>query len=116
MKPLVISALALTATIALPLGATAATNSGTVCGRVNASPSQIIALLVDPTQPGTVIARSGTEVVQTNIGTDGTYCFEKLHPDLHTIVAFGESADYKASVTPVDGKTLRLDLYAASGE
>ena len=94
---------------ALPVFASAAT-AGTVCGRVDAGTSQIATLLADPLQSGIVIARSATEEVQTNIGNGGTYCFRSLHTDLHTIVAFGEAATFSATVTPVDGKTLSLDL------
>ena len=94
---------------AFPIGASADTTGG-VCGRVDAGTSQIATLLADPLQSGIVIARSATEEVQTNIGNGGTYCFKSLHTDLHTIVAFGEGATYSATVTPVDGKTLSLDL------
>ena len=81
-----------------------------MCGRVDAGTPAVVSLVTDPLQYGTVIARSATEEVQTTVGNGGTYCFKNLHSDLHTIVAIGESASYSASIMPVDGKTLLLDL------
>lgn len=107
-------AIAIAIAIATPIAASAAPTGGTVCGRVNADPSVLVSFLADPLQFGTVIARSATETVTTKIGNGGTYCFKNLHPDLHTIVAFGEAAQYSAVVTPLDGQTLRLDLNAQS--
>ncbi|MEO9171095.1 MAG: hypothetical protein ABI282_02250 [Candidatus Baltobacteraceae bacterium] len=112
MKRSILMTLALAATFVAPLGASAATTGGTVCGRVDANTPLLVALLVDPLQSGTVIAHSATEDVQTTIGNGGKYCFKGLHADLHTIVAFGDASTYSASITPIDGKTLLLDLNA----
>ncbi len=91
-------------------------NGGAVCGRVNADPALIVAMLLDPTQrqAATVVASSPSEEIQTTVNIDGTYCFASLHTDLHVITGFGGSQNFRGSVTPVAGKTVVLDLMQQS--
>ena len=112
MKRLLAPMLLLIATAAfVPVASSAATQqdaSARVCGRVVASTQLLVALTLAPGENlGIVIARSQSEEVQTTVSPDGSYCFANLHPDLHTITAFGDPAvaQYIASVTPVSGAT-----------
>lgn len=97
------------ALFAAPLYAGAAGEGGTVCGRVDASPSYIFQLAQSPAHDNVIVARSGSEVVQTTVNVDGSFCFKDLHTDLHTLIAF-ESAfpSYHRSVTPEAGRTLTV--------
>lgn len=99
------------ALLATPLYAGAAQEGGTVCGRVNASPSTIFQLAQAPAHQNVIVARSQTEEVQASINLDGTYCFTDLHPDLHTLVALEDAfPTFKATVTPIVGQTVIVDL------
>lgn len=97
------------ALFATPLYVGAAQEDGTVCGRVDASPSYILQLEESPSRGNVIVARSRSEVVQTHVNVDGSFCFKHLHPDLHTLVAF-ESAfpAYHRSVMPQPGRTLTV--------
>jgi hypothetical protein len=87
--------------------------TGAVCGHVDA-PWPLIAhyQLDNRLAPDNIIvARSATEVVQTDVHTDGSFCFKHLNTDLHTITAFGDDpAPYRAQVTPVAGQTRYVDV------
>lgn len=97
--------------IAAPIYAGAAQEGGTVCGRVNASPSMLFQLQQAPTHDNVIVARSQSEEVQASINLDGTYCFTNLHADLHTIVALEDAfPTFKATVTPIAGQTIIVDL------
>lgn len=99
------------ALIAAPMYAGAAQEGGTICGRVNASPSVIFQLTQSPTHDNVVVARSQSEEVQAPVNLDGSYCFTNLHTDIHTIVAFEDAfPTLKATVTPIAGQTLIVDL------
>ena len=101
------------ALVAMPILAGAAEEGGTICGRVDV-PSPVAFQLLDvPNQNNIVVARSQSEEVQTTVSIDGSYCFKDLHTDLHTIVAFEDALQTnRASVTPVAGQTLIVDLTA----
>ncbi|HET9029834.1 MAG TPA: hypothetical protein VFN49_06625 [Candidatus Aquilonibacter sp.] len=116
MKSHYFVAIALTAAfVAAPLHVNAAqeaaSTGGTVCGRVDAAPSYIFQLQQQHPHDNIIVARSSTEEVQAPVNIDGTYCFRNLHPDLHTLVAFEDAFETRsASVTPVAGQTLIVDL------
>ena len=97
--------------IAAPIIAGAAEQGGTICGRVSAPSTYILQLEQSPTHDNIITARSDSEVVQARVNVDGTYCFNKLHHDVHTIVAFEDAfPTLRATVTPVPGQTLIVDL------
>ncbi len=99
------------ALIAAPLYAGAAQEGGTVCGRVNAPSSYILQLEQSPTHDNVITARSESEFVQARVNVDGTYCFNNLHDDVHTITAFEDAfPTLRATVTPVPGQMLIVDL------
>ncbi len=101
--------------IAAPICAGAAQEDGAVCGRVSAPSSLILQLSRMATPGNVIIARSNSEEVQTTVHVDGTYCFKKLHDDLHTLTAFGDSSAFQRSVTPQAGRTLIVDLTGSTG-
>ncbi|MHB8147468.1 MAG: hypothetical protein ACYDGM_09470 [Vulcanimicrobiaceae bacterium] len=88
-------------------------HEGNICGHVLAPPSVTQAYATALSQPGIVIARSGSTQVQTTIGYDGSYCFKDLPTDLFRLSAFGDGG-YTAAVTPIAGKTVHVDLRPAS--
>ena len=88
-------------------------NEGSICGRVLAPPTVTQAYATALSQPGIVIARSGTTQMQTTIGYDGSYCFRDLPTSLFRLSAFGDG-NYTATVTPIAGKTLHVDLHPRS--
>ena len=97
--------------VAAPLYAGAAQEGGTICGRVNAPSTYILQLEQAPTHDNVITARSQSEVVQASVNVDGTYCFNNLHGDVHTIVAFEDAfPTLRATVTPIPGQTLIVDL------
>ena len=97
--------------VAAPLYAGAAQEGGTICGRVNAPSTLILQLQQSPTHDNVITARSESEVVQAHVNVDGSYCFNSLHNDVHTIVAFEDAfPTLRATVTPVPGQTLIVDL------
>jgi hypothetical protein len=97
--------------ITAPIIAGAAEEAGTICGRVSAPSTYILQLEQSPTHDNIITARSESEVVQARVNVDGTYCFNKLHNDVHTIVAFEDAfPTLRATVTPVPGQTLIVDL------
>src|SRR5262249_1778022 len=97
--------------IAAPLYAGAAEEGGTICGRVNAPSTYIFQLENSPTHDNIITARSDNEVVQAHVNVDGTYCLNNLHEDVHTIIAFEDPfPTLRATVTPVPGQTLIVDL------
>lgn len=99
------------ALIAAPIYAGAAQEGGTVCGRVNAPSSYIFQLQQSPTHDNIITARSESEFVQAHVNVDGSYCFNHLHSDVHTITAFEDAfPTLRATVTPIPGRTLTLDL------
>jgi hypothetical protein len=99
------------ALVAAPLYAGAAQEGGTVCGRVNAPSSYIFQLQQSPTHDNVIVARSESEVIQAHVNVDGSYCFSNLHHDVHTITAFEDAfPTLRATVTPVPGQTLTVDL------
>ena len=99
--------------VAVPIYAGAAQEGGTVCGRVDASPTFIFQLQQSPNHDNVIVARSQSEEVQAPVNIDGTYCFTDLHTDIHTIVAFEDAfPTLKATVKPVAGQTLIVDLTA----
>jgi hypothetical protein len=112
MKPSKIVAMMLGAAyIAAPLYAGAASEGGAICGRVNAPSAYILQLQESPTHDNIITARSESELVQAHVNVDGTYCFNNLHRDVHTIVAFEDAfPTLRATVTPVPGQTLIVDL------
>ena len=122
LKNLVASAFAVTL-IAAPIYAGAATQKsgtgagGTVCGRVDAPMNYIFQLQQSPTRDNVVVARSQSEEVQAYVHIDGSYCFSGLHTDVHTITAFEDAfPTLEATVTPVAGKTLIVDLTKKTGD
>ena len=103
------------ALIAAPIYAGAAQEGGTICGRVNASPSYIFQLQQSPTHDNIITARSQSEFVQAHVNVDGSYCFSNLHNDVHTITAFEDAfPTLRATVKPVPGQTLTVDLTGQS--
>jgi hypothetical protein len=101
--------------IAAPIYAGAAQEGGTICGRVNAPSSYILQLEQSPTHDNIIDARSQSEDVQAHVNVDGTYCFTNLHGDVHTITAFEDAfPTLRATVTPIPGQTLILDLTGLS--
>ncbi len=86
---------------------------GSICGHVLAPPAVTQAYATALSQPGIVIARSGTTQVQTTIGYDGSYCFKDLPTHLFRLSAFGDG-NYTALVTPIAGKTVHVDLRPGS--
>ncbi len=110
--------IALAATlVALPLHANAVTSLGIgkVCGRVNAPAENILALELSPSHGNIIVARSATEVVTALVQPNGNFCFPELHADLHTLSAFGDSASYQATVTPIPGKTRFIEVNGSNG-
>lgn len=97
--------------VAAPLFAGATQKGGAICGRVNVPSTYILQLELAPTHDNVIVARSQSEVVQASVNVDGTYCFNNLHNDVHTIVAFEDAfPTLRATVTPVPGQTLIVDL------
>ena len=85
---------------------------GTVCGRVAAPSAYILQLHLSPTHDNVIIARSARDEVHSTVNIDGYYCFTGLKDNVYTLTAFGDSYLYTGSVTPILGKTVRLDLFA----
>ena len=112
------AAIALAVAIAAPFHAQAAqiaSNTGTVCGRIEAPAMTILRLEQMPVPGNIVVARSASDEVRTTVNIDGSYCFSGLHDRLYTITAFDEGLpQYTASVTPQNGKTVVLDLFASA--
>jgi len=103
--------------IAIPNYAQASQNTGavqsggTVCGRVNAPSNYILRLYLAPTHDNVIYARSARDEVRSTVNTDGNYCFTGLKNDVYTITAFNDGSQrYAASVKPIDGRTITLDL------
>lgn len=88
------------------------TSDARVCGRVDAPAKFILDLSLTRPNPGNFIyAISGSETVQTTVRIDGSFCFDNLHADLHTLRAFGDGfSGYETVVMPVEGKTLNVYL------
>ena len=102
------------ALVAAPVYAGAAQEGGTVCGRVDA-PSSYILQLEQASTPGNVVyARSQSEVVQAKVKLDGTFCFNNLNTDVHTLSAFSDAfSGPVVSVTPKSGQTLQVEIVGA---
>ncbi len=112
-------AIALGLAIAAPFHAQAAQNaqsggSGSVCGRVDAPALAILRLQQSPTHDNIIIARSSTgDEHRTTVNLDGSYCFNGLKNQIYILDAFEDGLpQYSASVTPQDGKTVIVDLFA----
>ena len=90
-------------------------HEGTICGRVLAPTAVTQAYATALSQPGIVIARSGSTQMQTKIGYDGSFCFKDLPTNLFRLTAFGDGTidGYSALVTPIAGHTVRVDLHRA---
>ena len=89
---------------------------GTVCGRVAAPSAYILYLALPPRHDNIIIARSAVDEVRSTVNVDGYYCFSGLKNHVYTISAFEDGyPQYTASVTPVLGKTVRLDLFIQPG-
>ncbi len=108
--------------IATPSYARAAENTqiqipgGNVCGRVAAPSSYILQLYLAPEHDNVIYARSAREEVRSTVNVDGTYCFRGLKNGVYTVYAFNDGVQrYSGSVTPIEGKTIRLDLFAQPG-
>ena len=105
--------------VAMPLYAVAAQEGARVCGRVSVPSTTILQLDQAPgrNDENLVVARSQSEEVQTKVNIDGSYCFNNLHTDVHTIIAFEDAfPNLKATVTPVAGQTLIVDLTGKSAD
>lgn len=103
--------------IAAPFHAQAAQNTqsgGSVCGRVDAPALAIFRLQQSPTHDNVIVARSSTgDELRTTVNLDGSYCFTGLKNEIYTLDAFEDGMpQYSASVTPQDGKTVVVDLFA----
>ena len=85
-------------------------DSARVCGRVDAPSSFILDLsLARPTPGNFIYAVSESETVQTTVRADGSFCFDNLHTDIHTLRAFGDGySGYETVVKPVVGRTLSV--------
>ncbi|HTX56002.1 MAG TPA: hypothetical protein VMD47_02770 [Candidatus Acidoferrales bacterium] len=119
MKPLSLAAIALgVAAATVPLCASAVTSgpsvssqTGAICGYLDASPTTIAQLQILPVPENIIIARSTTDVVSSYVQTDGSFCFGRLTPGIYTITAFGDSpAQYQATVSAVAGKTSFIEV------
>ena len=124
MKRKLLSAIALSAAfVAVPLTASAVTDvapvagpTGNVCGYLNAPSSQIAALQVLPVPENIIVANSGASTATTTVNTDGSFCFERLPPQIYTITAFGDApAPYTATVQVVAGKTRFIEVTRGGG-
>jgi hypothetical protein len=92
------------------------TSSGTVCGRVDAPSQYILRLALPPRYDNIIIARSAHEELRSTVNVNGAYCFAGLKDHVYTISAFEDGfPQYTATVTPIPGKTVILDLFAQPG-
>ena len=108
---------ALTAAPLVAPAASLSTGGGTVCGRVDAPMTYIFELQQRLTHDNIIVARSQSEEVQAPVNIDGSYCFTNLHTDVHTITAFEDAFPFlEATVTPVAGQKLIVDLVQKSGD
>jgi hypothetical protein len=93
-------------------------STGAVCGHVDAPPPVVAHLQLENqlVPENIIVARSASEVVQTTVHTDGSFCFDHLNTDIHTITAFGdEPAPYNAKVTPIAGQTRYVEVEKHGG-
>ena len=117
MKTSRIAAIAFGATVAaFTAHAGAAPTSGTVCGRVNAPTSYILALEQSPNHDNIIVARSNRNTVSTHVNVDGSFCFTGLAPELYTLTAFPQAfSSYQTIVMPVAGKMLNVQVDRRDG-
>jgi hypothetical protein len=124
MKRSLLSAIALGAALAAaPVSALAVTDvapfagpTGNVCGYLNAPPADIAALQILPVPENIIVANSAAGTATTTVNTDGSFCFERLPPQIYTITAFGDApAQYRASVQVVAGKTRYVEVTKDGG-
>jgi len=101
------------ALVTAPTSAEVSQNDARVCGRVFAPSTYILQLeQMRPTPGNIVVAVSASETVEATVAIDGSFCFNNLHTDMHTIQAFGDGlSPRQTDVRPVDGKTLSVEIH-----
>jgi hypothetical protein len=99
----------LAASFAAPITAGAA-QEAKVCGHVDASPTYIFELSqVRPIAGNFILALSGSEIVQTTVNFDGSFCFDNLRPELYRLEAFSDGdSPYQTNVMPIEGQTVNV--------
>ena len=87
-----------------------------MCGHLYASPAQIAALQTLLVPENIIVANSAAGTATTTVALDGSFCFERLPPQIYTLTAFGDApAQYQATVQVVAGKTRYIEVTRGSG-